>query len=177
MRKLVFLLLSMLSLAASAQYMITDKGYFYSPDGFKCKHGHIYTKDMKTLVRTGWYGRDDWDQHFLVEKLIEVPSGAEVIPSNFLYNPVGEAATGYNWLYAVVIPSSVQWIATDAFMMSRVVFFTGETPVESAPGITTDPNATELARFNVEGQRLDGPEPGINIVLMSDGTAHKVMVK
>lgn len=177
MRKLVFLLLSMLSLAASAQYMITDKGYFYSPDGFKCKHGHIYTKDMKTLVRTGWYGRDDWDQHFLVEKLIEVPSGAEVIPSNFLYNPVGEAATGYNWLYAVVIPSSVQWIATDAFMMSRVVFFTGETPVESAPGITADPNATELARFNVEGQLLDGPEPGINIVLMSDGTAHKVMVK
>jgi len=177
MRKILFLLFSVLSLAASAQYMITDRGYFYSADGFQCKHGHIYTKDMKTLVRTGWYGRDDWDQHYLVEKLIEVPSGAEVIPSNMLYGPAGEAATGYNWLYAVVIPSSVQWIATDAFMMPRVVFFSGETPVESAQNIQADPNATELARFNVEGQRIDDPQPGVNIVLMSDGTAHKVMVK
>jgi hypothetical protein len=177
MKKTLLLLFAMVSLATSAQYMITDKGYFYSPDGFKCRHGHIYTNDMKTLVRTGWYGRDDWDQHYLVEKLIEVPSGAEVIPSHFLYGPAGEAATGYNWLYAVVIPSSVQWIATDAFLMPRVVFFSGETPVESAPEINADPNATELARFNVEGQRIDGPQPGVNIVLMSDGTAHKVMVK
>lgn len=177
MKKTLLLLFAMVSLATSAQYMITDKGYFYSPDGFKCRHGHIYTNDMKTLVRTGWYGRDDWDQHYLVEKLIEVPSGAEVIPSHFLYGPAGEAATGYNWLYAVVIPSSVQWIATDAFLMPRVVFFSGETPVESAPEINADPNATELARFNVEGQRIDGPQSGVNIVLMSDGTAHKVMVK
>lgn len=139
MKKVLLLLFAMMSLAASAQYMITEKGYFFSPDGFKCKHGHIYTKDMKTLVRTGWYGRDDWDQHYLVEKLIEIPSGAEVIPSNFLYNPGGEAATGYNWLYAVVIPSSVLWIAPDAFMMSRVVFFSGETPVESAPSTMPTP--------------------------------------
>ena len=62
-------------------------------------------------------------------------------------------------------------------MMPRVVFFTGETPVESASIIQADPNATELARFNVEGQRIDSPQPGVNIVLMSDGTAHKVMVK
>ena len=177
MKKILLLLFALLSMSVSGQTQITDKGYFYSPDGFKCKHGHIYTKDMKTLVRTGWYGRDDWDQHYLVEKLIEVPSGAEVIPSNFLYNPVGEAATGYNWLYAVVIPSSVHWIATDAFMMARVVFFTGETPVESVSSINADPNATELARFNVEGQRIDGPQSGVNIVLMSDGTARKVFIK
>ena len=177
MKKTLLLLFAMISLAAGAQDVITDKGYFYSPDGFKCKHGHIYTQDMTTLVRSGWYGRDDWDQHFLIDKVIEVPSGAEVIPSNMLYNPTGEPSTGYNWLYAVIIPNSVRWIATDAFMMPRVVFFTGETPVESASVILADPNATELARFNVEGQRIDAPQPGVNIVLMSDGTAHKVMVK
>ena len=177
MKKVLLLLFAMMSLATSAQYMITDKGYFYSPDGFKCKHGHIYTKDMTTLVRTGWYGRDDWDQHYLVEKLIEIPSGAQVIPSHLLYGPAGEAATGYNWLYAVVIPSSVLWIAPDAFLMPRVVFFSGESEVESTQSINADPNATELARFNVEGQRIEGPQPGVNIVLMSDGTAHKVMVK
>ncbi len=103
MRKILLLLLASISLATSAQVMITDKGYFFSPDGFKCKYGHIYTKDLKTMVKAGWYGRDDWDQHYLVEKLIEIPSGAQVIPSHLLYGPAGEAATGYNWLYAVVI--------------------------------------------------------------------------
>ena len=149
MRKILLLLLASISLATSAQVMITDKGYFFSPDGFKCKYGHIYTKDLKTMVRAGWYGRDDWDQHYLVEKLIEIPSGAQVIPSHLLYGPAGEAATGYNWLYAVVIPSSVLWIAPDAFLMPRVVFFSGESEVGAAPQLNADPNATELARFNI----------------------------
>ena len=176
MKRILFLLLLTMSLSASAQYMITEKGYYYNPDGYTCRYGHIYTKDFKTMVKAGWYGREDWDQHYLVEKLIEIPSGAEVIPSHLLYGPAGEAATGYNWLYAVVIPSSVQWIATDAFLMPRVVFFSGESDVESAPAIQVDKNATELARFNIEGQRLDAPQPGVNIVLMSDGTAHKILV-
>ena len=177
MKKIILMLLASISLAASAQVMVTDKGYFFSPDGFTCRHGHIYTKDLKTMVRAGWYGRDDWDQHYLVEKLIEIPSGAEIIPSNLLYGPAGEAATGQNWLFAVVIPSSVQWIATDAFMMPKVVFFSGETEVGAVSQINADPNATELARFNIEGQRIDSPQPGVNIILMSDGTAHKVLVK
>ena len=177
MRKILLLLLASISLATSAQVMITDKGYFFSPDGFKCKYGHIYTKDLKTMVRAGWYGRDDWDQHYLVEKLIEIPSGAQVIPSHLLYGPAGEAATGYNWLYAVVIPSSVLWIAPDAFLMPRVVFFSGESEVGAAPQLNADPTATELARFNIEGQRIDSPQPGVNIILRTDGTAHKVLVK
>lgn len=139
MRKILLLLLASISLATSAQVMITDKGYFFSPDGFKCKYGHIYTKDLKTMVRAGWYGRDDWDQHYLVEKLIEIPSGAQVIPSHLLYGPAGEAATGYNWLYAVVIPSSVLWIAPDAFLMPRVVFFSGERRWEQHHSSTPTP--------------------------------------
>jgi len=177
MKKILFLLFITMSLCSSAQYMITDKGYFFNPDGFKCKYGHIYTADMKTMVRAGWYGREDWDQHYLVEKLIEIPSGAEVIPSHLLYGPAGEAATGYNWLYAVVIPQSVQWIAPDAFLMPRVVFFSGESAVESVSTTSIDPNATEIARFNIEGQRINSPQPGVNIILMSDGTAHKVLEK
>lgn len=41
----------------------------------------------------------------------------------------------------------------------------------------TNPDAVEVARYNVMGQRIDGPQPGINIVKYSDGTAAKVLVK
>lgn len=43
-------------------------------------------------------------------------------------------------------------------------------------GIKTDA-ASESARYNVAGQRLSEPQPGINIVRFSDGTARKELVK
>lgn len=38
-------------------------------------------------------------------------------------------------------------------------------------------NAEELSRFSVNGQRLDAPQKGVNIVKMSDGSVKKVVVK
>ena len=38
-------------------------------------------------------------------------------------------------------------------------------------------DASEVARYTVDGCRISSPQPGINIVVMSDGTAHKVLVK
>ena len=35
----------------------------------------------------------------------------------------------------------------------------------------------ETARFNIQGKRLDKPEPGLNIIHMSDGSVKKIMVK
>jgi hypothetical protein len=42
---------------------------------------------------------------------------------------------------------------------------------------TTDSDAVEVARYSVMGQKLSRPVPGINIVVMSDGTAKKVLVR
>lgn len=42
------------------------------------------------------------------------------------------------------------------------------------------PSATavgEVARYTVDGRRLSAPQPGLNIVRLSDGTTVKVMVK
>ena len=38
-------------------------------------------------------------------------------------------------------------------------------------------DATEVARYSVDGRRITSPEPGVNIVVMSDGTTRKVLVK
>ena len=43
--------------------------------------------------------------------------------------------------------------------------------------IVTDPNAVPVEYYDVTGRRLEGPQQGINIVRMSDGTAKKVLVK
>ena len=43
-------------------------------------------------------------------------------------------------------------------------------------GISTT-EVEEVARYNAQGVRLNAPAPGINIVIMSDGTAKKVIVK
>lgn len=38
-------------------------------------------------------------------------------------------------------------------------------------------DATEVARYSVDGRHITSPEQGINIVVMSDGTTRKVLVK
>ena len=53
-------------------------------------------------------------------------------------------------------------------------FFFVETGVE---GVTVDGDATEVARYNLNGARLTAPQRGINVVRMSDGSTKKVLVK
>lgn len=43
--------------------------------------------------------------------------------------------------------------------------------------VSTQEQATEVARYNMNGYRITSPQRGINIVRMSDGTVRKVMVK
>ena len=53
-------------------------------------------------------------------------------------------------------------------------FFFIETGVE---GVAVDNDATEVARYNLNGARLTAPQRGINVVRMSDGSTKKVLVK
>ena len=39
------------------------------------------------------------------------------------------------------------------------------------------PATTPVARYNLQGSRLSGPQPGINIVRYSDGTTKKELVE
>lgn len=48
---------------------------------------------------------------------------------------------------------------------------------QSSVGTLRDNNVYEVARYNLAGQRVDADATGIVIVKMSDGTAHKEMVK
>ena len=50
------------------------------------------------------------------------------------------------------------------------------TDASSVTGIH-NANATEAARYTLDGRQINAPQHGINIVRMSDGTVRKVMVK
>lgn len=39
------------------------------------------------------------------------------------------------------------------------------------------PEAVEVERYTLDGRRVNGPVPGVNIVRYSDGSVLKVMVK
>ena len=173
-----------IAVGASAQVEITDKGYFFSADGFTCKNGNLYTSDLHTIVRAG-YAEVNIDnpydyQYYAYTTIIEVPSGAEVIPSNLIYSPTGTRYVASSTTemrasrYIIIIPSSVRFVATDAFMTPNVLFYSGESSVHT---VKADTKAKEVARFNLNGQRLREPQEGINIVLMDDGTAQKILVK
>lgn len=49
-----------------------------------------------------------------------------------------------------------------------------QTGIDSA---TTSDAAKEVARYGINGQLLNGPTKGVNIVKYSDGTIKRVMVK
>ena len=174
-------------LGVKAQEATTD--YIYSSDGFVVKKGVInlvdafgqpekytstglYTKDGKTLV-AAITNSPNYYRFYVIDGCETICSGAfQKFTSLTVY-----------------IPSSVRSIAPDA-INSRLT--SGQTPngyggiqdgvrEESGSGAVnapvTDPNATEVARYNVQGVRLSEPTNGVNIVQMSDGSAEKVLVR
>ena len=66
-----------------------------------------------------------------------------------------------NWQEQVVSP---------AFRIDNLV----ATAVEEVDAATA---AHEVARYSVDGRQLTAPQPGLNIIKMSDGTSKKVWVK
>ena len=196
MKKLILLLTVFFTcLGVKAQEVTTD--YIYSSDGFEVKEGYLtlnftyedieykcrglYSKDGKVLVSAMYSqskGRDD--EYFHSSDKFYVIDGCETIASGAFQ---GKTDT------KVYIPSSVKYIAPDA-IISRVA---SSSMPNSFGGIqdgcreqsgsgavnapVAAPNATEVARYNVQGVRLPKPANGINIVQYSDGTATKELVK
>ena len=68
----------------------------------------------------------------------------------------------------------------DAYRTSGIwIYFKNIVEMESA-GINstaTDTEIKEVSRFSADGQRIDAPVKGLNIVKFSDGTMKKFVVK
>lgn len=180
MRKILFFLLSIVSIGCCAQDCITEKGYIYSPNGFinqtfirndgKSKYVGLYTADGKVLVFAAYSASD---------RYFYVAPGTEVIASE-AFSRKESVTNGVQCYWTnVYLPSTVKYIAPDAFKDIRGVVRVYD---DSASAIkewsnTTSEEVEEVARYNLAGIRLESPENGINIIKMSDGSSKKALVK
>lgn len=189
MKKNLLLLIALfVGTACFGQSEITEKGYFHSSQGFACKNGSLYTADMKTMIRRGYSTRDNFNDnedkfvgsYWSLSQSCVIPEGCVIIPSNIIYQPTGTTMEGRNGSHSmgfdVYIPSSVRYIALDAFMSPFVRFFSYNSS-SAAREIINDTQAQEIARYNLHGRKVSSPERGINIVQMSDKSVHKEVVK
>lgn len=88
---------------------------------------------------------------------------------NFYYYKINSVEEGVNMDYET---GDTEW---DADWTYNDYYYYGILSTSAVNTIAMDPNAVEVARYNVAGLRLEAPAPGINIVVYSDGSVRKVV--
>ena len=167
---------SALAQEMSTDYINSSEGFriitvncpIYSPErGGSSTCTGLYTSDGRVLVQAIYDTLGSRSGYFYVKE------GTEVIASRAL-----QAFDGA----LVYFPSSVKSIAPDAFtsITAKCSVVLGlydhatETSRVNSPEV--DPtDATEVARYTIDGRMITEPQPGINIVQMSNNTAKKVL--
>ena len=64
--------------------------------------------------------------------------------------------------------------------ITTILFFEYDSKTNAIQMIKTDKslaNRKEVARYDVNGNKLNSPQKGVNIILYSDGTTNKVIEK
>ena len=79
--------------------------------------------------------------------------------------------------YFIVIPSGVVKNAAGDLNERIVIKLLGATLADVKAPTTETGSKTVVARYNMQGQKINAPQPGINIVKYSDGTTQKILVK
>ena len=160
-------------------FSISNDGFVYlnppvTIDGIEFKASGLYSSDGLTLIKgtyqniTKSIGGATYIYHIIV-----VAPGTTTLASNSCNFDNGNA----DFSYSVRIPSSVKYIAPDAFG-SRTKSVGVYDATSSAKEISVlDDNPQEVARYNLNGVKLQEPEEGVNIIKMSDNSAKKVVVK
>ncbi|MCF0218265.1 MAG: hypothetical protein HUK14_00645 [Muribaculaceae bacterium] len=180
-----FALILLSAVAALAQEQTID--YIYSPEGFRVVNVScpMYTPERgQNSQCTGLYSADGkvllqavYDTYYDRKGYFYVMAGTEVIAPHAFQAFEGGM---------VYIPSSVTTIAPDAF-----VSYSGKGPVvlgiynhayEDSSRIAAPKadnaaatEATEAARYTIDGRQIPSPQPGVNIVRLTDNTARKLL--
>ena len=144
--------------------------FVYYPD---FRNGVYECQPMEVTVEYSPYGEENWRALAVEEvpELFQMPGWGYFYRAS-LADVTGKATQGWfdvrfklqdevgNWQEQVVSP---------AFRIDNLV----ATAVEEVAATT----AREVARYSVDGRQLTAPQPGLNIIKMSDGTSKKVWVK
>ena len=111
-------------------------------------------------------------------RIISIPSTAKTVEASGQVMSAELTGLDYNAEYTYV--AFVKTVEGELFYGEEQTFTTGEDPTGiervDAEDIT-DESIIEVARYNMNGQQIDAPQKGVNIIRNSDGTTKKVYVK
>ena len=106
-------------------------------------------------------------------KATSIPSGAKTIEASGNVMTTILEDLDYDTQYCYV--AFVKTEENETFL-GEVQTFYMDTP-DGIESIKTDVEATEVARYDLQGRKIDKPQKGINIIRYSDGTTRKVVIK
>ncbi len=138
------------------------------------RNGVYECQPMEVTVEYSPYGEENW-QELAVE---EIPELYQMPGWGYFYRAslaevTGKATKGWFDVRFKLQDEAGNWqeqVVSPAFRIDNLV----ATAVEEVDAATA---AREVARYSVDGRQLTAPQPGLNIIKMSDGTSKKVWVK
>lgn len=126
------------------------------------------------VVRQGFkYWKANASARSGVENTTTVPSDALTIEAsgNIMTAELKELDYSSTYCYVAFVTTS----ENETFYGEQQSFQTGVDASEIQ--VTKLSHVPEEGRYNVKGQRINSPEPGLNIIRMCDGTTRKVWIK
>lgn len=145
--------------------------YNYYPEFWE---GVYDCQPMEVTVEYSPYGEENWRALAVEEvpELFQMPGWGYFYRAS-LADVTGKATQGWFDVRFKLQDEAGNWqeqVVSPAFRIDDLVS-TGVEEVEAAG------DAREVARYSVDGRQLSAPQPGLNIIRMSDGTSRKVWVK
>jgi hypothetical protein len=116
----------------------------------------------------------------LHNKVIAVPTDAMTVELNNKQQMMTTILTGLEYDSEYTCVAFVTTTDGNTYYGEEQKFITGANPtgIESIDvNNTSEGSPIEVARYNMNGQQIDAPQKGVNIIRMSDGTTKKVYVK
>lgn len=128
---------------------------------------------MDVTVEYSPYGDGNWTALTVEEvpELFQMPGWGYFYRAS-LADVTGKATKGWFDVRFMLQDEAGNWqeqVVSPAFRIDDLI----STAVEEVAATT----AREVARYSVDGRQLTAPQPGLNIIKMSDGTSKKVWVK
>lgn len=160
------------SAEGTMEFMGGDINYQYIPEIWNGVFDECHPMDV--TVEYSPYGEENW-QELVVE---EVPELFQMPGWGYFYRAsladvTGKATQGWFDLRFLLQDEAGNWqeqVVSPAFRIDDLI----STAVEE---VNAAADVREVARYSVDGRQLSAPQPGLNIIRMSNGTSRKVWVK
>jgi hypothetical protein len=151
------------------EFSAGDFNYFITP----ISHLGTWLRQIPEVVEVSYspYGEGNWDELTVEEEPEYYWPRMGWFYTGSLAGVTGQGLNGWFDLKIRVEDAAGNWqeqVISPAFRIDDHAY-------SGVANVGKD-NAHEVARYTLDGRRISTPQPGINIVRYSDGTARKVLV-